>query len=446
MQETNNENTQPTRPQSGADDDAPTQPNPALDETMPIRPNAGIEQTLPVRPNLGAEETMPTRVQPAAAPPAVRTTAKEPTLPVTPSAVQPVPKKVKRHRWPWVLLGIFCLVLFAAAGGWFGYQAAIQLRKARMDEQRVTIATEHFMLGMQAQAKKQYEIARQQFEYVIRLDASFPGAADKLREVMIAMAVVNTPTPAPTTALPTLTPTLDTRPQDEIFNQAKAQYAAKDWNGLFGSIDSLRRIDPKYKAVEIDDMLYMALRYRGVDKILHQANLEGGLYDLALAEQFGPLDVDALGYRNWARLYLNGSTFWEIDWLKVVEAFEQIYPYFPNMRDSSGLTAIERYRIAARNYADQLMEKDDPCKAYDYYKKSLNAVADPEVENKANAAYLKCYPPTATPTLTPVPATAEPTQPIVEPSPTTEAPAPPPPPTETPTVTPTPTATTATGG
>lgn len=446
MQEPNNEFTQPTRPKPGMDDDAPTQPNPALDETMPTRLNQGQE----------IEETVPTRVQssapaqPGAEEPVVApaVSANDPTLPVTPSALPLAPKNVKRVRWPWVVLGILCLFLFTAAGGWLGYKAAIQLRQARMEEQRVTIATEHFMLGIRAQTDKQYEIARQQFEYVIRLDPSFPGAADKLREVMIAMAVISTPTPAPTEALlPTLTPTIDTRPQEEIFAQAKAQFAAKDWAGLFNSIDSLRRVDPKYKAVEIDGMLYIALRFRGVDKILHQANLEGGLYDLALAEQFGPLDVDALGYRQWARLYLNGATFWEIDWLKVVEAFEQIYPYFPNMRDSSGLTAIERYRIAARNYGDQLMGKDDPCGAYEYYKKSLNAVADAEVENKAAAAYLKCYPPTATPAPTDIPPTEEPTaEPTVEvptQEPTVEVP------TQEPTMEPTveePTAEPTTGG
>lgn len=379
------------------------------EQTQPTRPDPGMEETMPFQPDHGIEETIPTRVQPEPT-----QAANEPTLPVTPAAVPPfvppTPKKVKRRRWPWVLLGILLLIAFAAGGIWLGYGNAIQLRRARMEEQRVTMATEHFMLGMQAQANKQYEVARQQFEYVIRLDANFPGAADKLREVMIAMAVVNTPTPQPTIAPPTLTPTVDVRPQEEIFNTAKAQYAAQDWDGLFGSIDSLRRIDPQYKAVEIDGMLYVALRNRGVTKILHQANLEGGLYDLALAEQFGPLDVDAQGYRQWARLYLNGSTFWEVDWLRVVEAFEQIYPYFPNMRDASGLTAIERYRIAASSYADQIVDSD-PCKAYDYYQKSLSAVPDSEVENKSAAAYLRCYPPTATPTETP---TVTPVTPTVE--------------------------------
>lgn len=398
---------------------------PNNENTKPIKPQERSEQ--------GGGETVPTRAQREP----VDLEAIELTQPKSYPAPEtaPAPKVRKPRRWPYVLLGILMLILLTGAGGWLGYRAAIQQRKAAMEEARVSTATDHFMLGLVAQGNKQYEVARQQFEYVIKLDPSFPGAQDRLREVMIAMAVVNTPTTAPTVAEPTLTPTVDMRPQEEIFNQARQQYGSKDWAGLFSSIDSLRRIDPTFRAVEIDGMLYMALRFRGIDKIILEANLEGGLYDLALAEQFGPLDVDARGYRNWSRLYLNGASFWEADWQKVMEYYEQIYPHFPNMRDSSGMTAIERYRIAAKSYADQLFAAGDACGAYEYYQKSLNAVGDGVLEQTATAVYLICYPPTPTATVTPeVTATVE-VPPVVE---TTEAPPPPaetteaPPPDETP--------------
>jgi tetratricopeptide (TPR) repeat protein len=335
-----------------------------------------------------------------------------------PGKPQPKNKKTGPRRWPWVLLGILVVLLFGAAGGWFGYQSAIQLRKAKSEEAKVTDATEHFMLGLQAQQNKQYEIAQQQFEYVIQRDPSFPGAQDKLQEVLLAMAVARTPTVAPTVMQPTMTPTKDLRPLDEIFNQARQQLANKDWNGVFTTIDSLRQSDPKFKAVEVDGMLYVALRQRGIDKILNQANPEGGLYDLALAEKIGPLDKDSLSYRNWARMYLNGSTFWEIDWLKVMNYFEQIYPAFPNMRDSSGLTAIERYRIAARSYADQLVAKGDKCGAKEYYEKSLNAVPDGALAQTATQVAADC----SSGEVTPEPTTGVPTNtPQVAASPTTAA-------------------------
>ena len=387
------------------------------------------ENTVPTYPIRDNSETVPTIIRRG---PGAEQPVEETTRPV---AAEPSPEKRPR-RWPWVLLGIFLVILLSGLGAWLGYQAAIDIRQANAEEQRITVATEHFMLGLMAQQKKQYIIAQQQFEYVIKIDPTFPGAQDKLREVMIAMAVVSTPTPAPTEALPTLTPTLDTRPQEEIFNQTRLHYVNKEWDGLFNTIDLLRRIDPKYRAVEIDGMLYMAFRFRGIDKIIHQANLEGGLYDLALAERFGPLDVDFLGYRTWARMYLNGASFWQIDWLKVLLYFEEIYPYFPNMRDSSGITAVERYRIAARSYGDQLADSGDYCGALEYYQKSLDAVPDSALAQKGTEVYLKCYPPTGTPTITPTlgptmetpqPPTTEP--PTAEPSPEV--------PTETPTETPT---------
>lgn len=398
------------------------------------------ENTIPTHPNRPMGDTVPNQVStPPAGQPPVETPA-----PAAPS--EPVAKARKRHRWPWIVLGIVLILLMGGLGTWLGYQSAIRLRQARAEEQKVTVATEHFMLGIQAQENKQYEVARQQFEYVIRLDPNFPGAVDKLREVMIAQAATATPTIAPTVATPTLTPTRDTRPQEEILATARQQFANQEWDNLFATIDSLRAIDPGYNAVEVDGMLYFALRFRGVRKILNEANLEGGIYDLALAEKFGPLDTDALGYRNWARLYLNGASFWEADWAKVVSYFEEIYPYIPNLRDGSGYTALDRYRIAAREQGHRLRNSGDPCGALEYYAKSLGAMADGELEVTATAVYEECYPPTATPTITPTlptftptvaaPVTAAPVETTppapapTEPPPVVETTAPPPAPTE----------------
>jgi tetratricopeptide (TPR) repeat protein len=284
-----------------------------------------------------------------------------------------------------------------------GYREAERIRVQNKQDQVAAVATEHFMAGLVAHQNKQYDLARTQYEYVIKLDPSFPGVQDKLREVMIASAIKNTPTPVPTEVIPTLTPTLDTRPQQDIYTQVRQEYANQNWEAFFATVDSLRRIDPAYQAVQVDGMLYFAFRFRGIDKIIHQANLEGGLYDLALAERFAPLDVDALGYRNWARMYLNGASFWQIDWEKVMAYFEEIYPYFPNMRDASGLTAIERYRIAAKGQGDKLNASGDYCGALDYYQRSLQAVADGALEQTATAVYSLCYPPTEIPTITPTP-------------------------------------------
>lgn len=322
-----------------------------------------------------------------------------------PTIVLPTrPEKLPRPiRWPFILAGFILVLLFSAVGIYLGYYSALDLRKAQQEAQVVNTATEHFYLGLEAQKNQQFALARQHFEYVIQLDPNFPGAAEKLTEVMVAQMATTTPTVAPTLTPTVPTPTPDLRSQEEKFNQARSYYLSQDWDNLFVAIDALRTTDPTYRAVEVDGMLYFALRFRGIRKIYQEANLEGGMYDLALAEKIAPLDNEALAARNAARVYLNAIVFWGADWVKVINNLEQIYPSMPNLRDASGLTAIERYRQAVIAQASKLANQGDMCGAYEYYNKALSSFPDANMELTATAAYGICYPPTATmePTLTP---------------------------------------------
>jgi hypothetical protein len=108
----------------------------------------------------------------------------------------------------------------------------------------------------------------------------------------------------------------------------------------------------------------------------------------------------------------------------VIAMLEQVYPAMPNMRDNSGLTAIERYRQAVITQAAIQANNGDMCSAYDYYMKALSAVADGNLEVTATAAYGICYPPTSTPEPTVEPTMTLEAPPVVvdTPIPTTEAP------------------------
>jgi hypothetical protein len=133
----------------------------------------------------------------------------------------------------------------------------------------------------------------------------------------------------------------------------------------------------------VDGMYFMSLRNRGVGKVIPPSqkcidiNLEGGIYDLTLAERFGPLDAYAASLRTWSRLYITGASFWELDWYQAMDYFSQVYPYYPNLMDVSCLTASERYRIAALNYIDVVWQTGDYCTATNlYYEIFLNAASD----------------------------------------------------------------------
>ncbi|HMN63301.1 MAG TPA: hypothetical protein PJ988_23235 [Anaerolinea sp.] len=235
------------------------------------------------------EDTQPVSTQPS------NSVTDEPVLPVLEEDTTPLPPgRVKQ--WPWILGGIVLILLLGTLGGFIGYRAALQMRSQASAEQIATAATEQFMLGLQEQASGNYGVARKRFEYVIQLDPNFPGAQEKLTEVMMAIALAQTPTVTPVQATPTLTPTPDTRAEEDIFNNARELMAAKEWAKAIEVLDALRNKNLTYRAIEVDGMYYEALRFRGLAKI-NAGNLEEGLYDLALVERFAPLDVDANGVR-----------------------------------------------------------------------------------------------------------------------------------------------------
>lgn len=322
----------------------------------------------------------------------------------------------------WIVLGIVLLLVGGAVGSYLGYSSAIARRMQTYDSQVAQNAATQFQLGLQDFDAKRYENARRRFEYVIQLDPKFPGAADKLTEVMLAAATVATPTLQPS---PTPSPTPDNRGVEELFNQAGQYARAGQWDAVIQALDLLRKSDITYRAVEADGLYYMALRNRGVEKILG-GHLEEGMYDLALSERFAPLDKDADGFRTWARLYVTGASFWGVDWPKVIDIFGQIYPSLPNLHDGSGWTAQERYRVALIRYGDALVLKGEYCSAQKQYEAALAISNDSAVARTATEVAATCSPATKTPKPKPTEITL-PTEeaPTVPPEPTQETALPP---------------------
>jgi hypothetical protein len=240
--------------------------------------------------------------------------------------------------------------------------------------------------------------------------------------VMLVQAQENIPTQAPPTPEPVFTPTPDLRGIEDIFIQAQQQMRNQDWETVIQTLDVLRKADITYRTIEADGMYYLSLRNRGIDKIVKSGNLEGGIYDLALSERFAPLDRDADGFRTWARMYMAGASFWGIDWPKVIEYFGQIVIALPNLRDGSGYSALERYRIAFIKYGDQLNGLGQYCDAQYNYEMALSIGPDLSIDPKYSEVKQFCEAPQTAPeaTSTEGPPPSEPTQkpenPIVMPT------------------------------
>lgn len=364
------------------------------------------------------------------------------------------------------LLVLALLGMFAAGGALAGYQSGQQARSTwEVEQARLSLQEQHD-LAVQDMEAGRYDLAYQRLEYILKQDPNFPGAAEKLAAVIAVLYATATPTnPPPPTATITLTPTRDLRPIQQIFDQAVAALQAQDWTAVIDTLNSLRKEDPQYEMARVDGMLYIALRNRGVDKITNQRDLQGGSYDLALAERFAPLDGEADRLRNLARLFMYGNAFWEAYPEQAVYYFSQVAAAAPYMVDGSGWTAMERYRGALIQYGDALIKEERWCEAEEQYLLAQSIRSDSSLEEALYEASIQCHPPTETPAptvdftptltptltasstptitlppatttaptvqpTTPVAPTPTDTPPVVSPEPPTETP-PPPPPTET---------------
>jgi len=374
-----------------------------------------IENTQP-----SIKATQPNKAQKPAPPPEPEESTQE---------IKPKPKRKLAGRIGRFFLNILIVLLIIGLGIFGGYRSGIGVRERAQDQLVTQQLSDQFSRALVDIQFENYGAAQQRLEYIIGIDPSFPGAMEKLTEVMVLSTLP--------TATPVVSPTpeliIDDTNYEGLLAQAKQLVAAQQWQNALTVLDTLRAKDETFHAVEVDGLYYFALRNLGVDMI-QAGNLEGGIYELSLAERFAPLDNVAHILRDNARFYITAASFWELDWKLASEYFAQL--------NGSGIwdgtmTASERYRIATISYADELLANEQFCMAYEQYQAvgELNE----EAARNSNQAYLGCYPPTGT--AAPITATAT-TDTSVVPTNTTDggatpAATTPPPPTGTPTPTPT---------
>ena len=260
----------------------------------------------------------------------------------------------RTSRWRWLFGTLVGLIVFVGLGALVGMQSGIRARENKEQLDKAVEAVAQFELGQNDLASGQCAIARQRFAYVIELNPTFPGAAEKLAEAMLCVGVENEPTEQATLA-PSATP--DRRDVDEIYAEASAYLNASNWDALLPLLDTLRSEYPDFQPVEVDGMYYIALRNRGMERILGPGELEGGIFDLNQAEQIGPLDAEASSFRQWAILYIVGQSFWDVDWGQAVQNFGQIAAAAPNLHDSTFFTAQNRLATAQVEYAQVLIDE-----------------------------------------------------------------------------------------
>ena len=293
----------------------------------------------------------------------------------------PERKRKGSHWWIlWAFLGVLLLALIAGGSVYAGYNSAIVQRTHYESTLVAGEAANQYVLVQQDIASGNYDRARQRLEYIIKINPNYPNVSEQLAFVLMQQQITASPTFVPT---PTLTPTPDFRGRDELFGQAQNMLIARDWTKAIDTLLLLRKNYPDFMVVKVDGMLFVALRNRGIDKIAQLHDLEGGNYDLTLAERFGPLDAEARNWRDWAELYIRGASYWGVDWAQSINYFSQLAAAAPNLSDSSGWTASNRYLEALLGYGDWLAAKGEWCDAQTQYDTYMSLLANPQVEPTA---------------------------------------------------------------
>lgn len=299
---------------------------------------------------------------------------------------KPIARNGRGRRFLFNALGVIVILVIAVLGG---YSSGIGVRKSNQSTVIMQQLGEQYQNALIDIQFGRYENAKQRLEWIISQNSTFPGAQEKLTEVLVKS---NQPTP---TLTPSLTPTPDFSGAQEAFAKAQQLIAAQDWPGALQALDQMRKNDATYEQSKVDGMYYFALRNYGYDLITKQGNLEGGIYQLTLAERFGPLDRDSTGLREGARYYLIGASFWELDWAQAVSYFSQVQSW-GNLWDGT-MTTSQRFWYASMRYGDELYENDQNCDALEQYTNAQTiAELDKTAAENFDDAYAQCYPATAT--------------------------------------------------
>jgi tetratricopeptide (TPR) repeat protein len=362
------------------------------------------------------------------------------------------------------LLSIFvALLLVGGASAAVGWDSGRERLHATATVEAGLYMLDQYNLALEDIDAGRYDLAKQRLEFIYYADPDFLDVKAQLVNVLFIMSSTVQPTTAPVVG-PTATPTTDPRPKEELFIAAQAAFAAQDWSTTIDTLLSLRKADAGFRTADVDGMLFASLRNRGAANITQLGLFEPGLYDFALAEKFGPLDGQALQYREWARLYLYGNAFWLAYPEDAIYYYGQLVGMAPDLRDSTGLSAFYRYRQSLIHWGDKLAAAGDWCGAAEKYQDAQDARSDGELQPTLSNASFQCvgpedtatntaiFTPTRTNTGVPLPTntlsasnTPGPTDtsapvPTDTPEPPTDTPEPPtdtPLPTETPTETPT---------
>jgi tetratricopeptide (TPR) repeat protein len=273
----------------------------------------------------------------------------------------------------------------SAAGGAVAGQNELNAHATQTTTAEIEV---QFAQGMQDIELGNYSLAVERFHWVLEVAPDHSGAAEGLAQAEQALSQSTKP-------IATLVPNSSQNP-DELFTEAQKYYDAGEWANAIRRFQDLLVVAPTYREDEVKEMLYWALVTLGLQYVRGE-RLQEGLAYLDQASDIRPLDDQAEGERHWAKLYITGRTYSDLNWPIAIENFRAIYDVVPSYRDVK-----DQLWQAYISYGDYFVALGGHCDAADQYDEALAIRGKDEVRAKYDTAAEECANPTPTPSPTPM--------------------------------------------
>jgi tetratricopeptide (TPR) repeat protein len=298
--------------------------------------------------------------------------------PVSPPTLAPTPASrfARRISSTTLLIALFAcglctLIATAAIGG-----VAAGLRDRETDRQAQ--ADRYYQEGLANFAGGRLELAKADFEYVLRLDPAYPGAPAQIAQITARLTVKPTPTSA---AL--------TNALEQLYQTGRSAYQTQNWVTAINALAQVRSIDPAYQTDQVDQQLFEAATTYGLE-LIKTDRLEEAIAYLDQAAYIRPLPDEAARQAQYAKLYLTALGYWNVNWDKAIEQFAALYVIAPGYKDTF-VRLVDSYV----EYGNERVRAGDSCMAHTQYAEALKLRPSPTLQAQLDQALQVCL--TATP-------------------------------------------------
>jgi tetratricopeptide (TPR) repeat protein len=292
-----------------------------------------------------------------------------------------------------MLILIAVMVALYLAVGYFAWQSGETLRAQQEEETRLQQYNRQVNLAQEDIERGGYNLALRRLDWVLEKDPKNQEAAALHRQAEAAIKTAQTPEAPPTPTKPP-EPTVVLNENSDLENELvrlRRLYDREQWDELLPAILTMQEQFPNFERMETDRFLYDSYLNLGL-QLLQGSQIERGLSYLAQAEKLGDLPQEALDYRFWAELYLDGISYYGVNWAVSSSVFRDLCisaPFYQN--------ACDKLYESLINYGDQYFFSQDFCPAVELFREARQYGNGRELNQKLSDATEGCASATPTP-------------------------------------------------